>query len=81
MIICKNTLNEAPEWFTKNITNRPNEHSVLVNGTEIKYFVWGDKSKTSFIVHGYNAPVLVGPYRSFIYRNSLHSWVRFLAWV
>ena len=56
MLIGKNPLNEAPEWFTKNIANRPNEHSVLVNGTEIKYFVWGDKSKKPLLLlHGYNA--------------------------
>ena len=45
MLIGKNPLNEAPEWFVENISERPEECSVNVNGTEIKYFIWGDKSK------------------------------------
>ena len=46
MLIGKNPLNEAPEWFVKNITNRPEECSVLINGSNIKYYIWGDKSKS-----------------------------------
>ena len=45
MLIGKNPLNEAPEWFLKNIAERPEECSVNVNGAEIKYFIWGDKTK------------------------------------
>ena len=56
MLIGKNPLNEAPEWFVKNIENRPEECSVSVNGAEIKYFVWGDRSKKPLLLlHGYNA--------------------------
>tara|TARA_B100001027_G_scaffold210739_1_gene178206 strand:+ start:204 stop:1082 length:879 start_codon:yes stop_codon:yes gene_type:complete len=56
MLIGKNPLNEAPDWFIKNIENRPEECSVSVNGAEIKYFVWGDRSKKSLLLlHGYNA--------------------------
>ena len=32
MLIGKNPLNEAPDWFVKNIENRPEECSVSVNG-------------------------------------------------
>ena len=45
MLIGKNPLNEAPEWFVKNIAERPEECSVNVNGANVKYFIWGDKSK------------------------------------
>ena len=56
MLIGKNPLNEAPDWFVKNIENRPEECSVSVNGAEIKYFVWGDRSKKPLLLlHGYNA--------------------------
>ena len=56
MLIGKNPLNEAPEWFEKNIAERPEECSVNVNGAEIKYFIWGDKSKKPLLLlHGYNA--------------------------
>ena len=56
MLIGKNPLNEAPEWFVKNITNRPEECSVLINGSNIKYYIWGDKSKKPLLLlHGYNA--------------------------
>lgn len=56
MLIGKNPLNEAPEWFVKNIEIRPEECSVSVNGAEIKYFVWGDRSKKPLLLlHGYNA--------------------------
>ena len=56
MLIGKNPLNEAPDWFVKNIGNRPEECSVSVNGAEIKYFVWGDRSKKPLLLlHGYNA--------------------------
>ncbi len=43
MLIGKNPLNEAPEWFVKNIAERPEECSVNVNGANVKYFIWGDK--------------------------------------
>ena len=56
MLIGKNPLNEAPDWFVKNIGNRPEECSVSVNGADIKYFVWGDRSKKPLLLlHGYNA--------------------------
>ena len=56
MLIGKNPLNETPDWFVKNIENRPEECSVSVNGAEIKYFVWGDRSKKPLLLlHGYNA--------------------------
>ena len=56
MLIGKNPLNEAPEWIVKNITNRPEECSVLINGSNIKYYIWGDKSKKPLLLlHGYNA--------------------------
>ena len=56
MLIGKNPLNEAPEWFLKNIAERPEECSVNVNGAEIKYFIWGDKTKKPLLLlHGYNA--------------------------
>ena len=56
MLIGKNPLNEAPDWFVKNIENRPEECSVSVNGAEIKYFVLGDRSKKPLLLlHGYNA--------------------------
>ena len=56
MLIGKNPLNEAPDWFVKNIENRPEECSVSVNGADIKYFVWGDRSKKPLLLlHGYNA--------------------------
>ena len=56
MLIGKNPLNEAPEWFVKNIAERPEECSVNVNGAEVKYFIWGDKSKKPLLLlHGYNA--------------------------
>ena len=56
MLIGKNPLNETPDWFVKNIENRPEECSVSVNGADIKYFVWGDRSKKPLLLlHGYNA--------------------------
>ncbi len=56
MLIGNNPLKEAPEWFVNNISNRPEYLSVLVNGTEIKYFIWGDKTKKPLLLlHGYNA--------------------------
>ncbi len=56
MLIGKNPLNEAPEWFVKNITKRPEECSVSVNGSKIKYYIWGDISKKPLLLlHGYNA--------------------------
>ena len=56
MLIGKNPLNEAPEWFVKNIAERPEECSVNVNGANVKYFIWGDKSKKPLLLlHGYNA--------------------------
>ena len=41
MLIGKNPLNEAPEWFVKNISERPEECSVNVNGAECKVFYLG----------------------------------------
>ncbi len=56
MLIGKNPLNESPEWFVKNITKRPEECSVSVNGSKIKYYIWGDISKKPLLLlHGYNA--------------------------
>ena len=50
MLIGKNPLNEAPEWFVKNISERPEECSANVNGANIKYFIWGDNSKKPLIL-------------------------------
>ena len=50
MLIGKNPLNEAPEWFVKNISERPEKCSVTVNGAEIKYFIWGDKTKKPLLL-------------------------------
>ena len=56
MLIGKNPLNEAPEWFLKNISDLPEVHSVSVNNSEVKYFQWGDKNKKPLLLlHGYNA--------------------------
>ena len=42
MLIGKNPLNEAPEWCVINIAERPDECSVIVNGANVMYFIWGD---------------------------------------
>ena len=56
MLIGKNPLNEAPEWFKEYIEIEPQNKSVEVEGAKINFNVWGDTSLPGLVLlHGFNA--------------------------
>lgn len=46
----------APQWFQKALADKPEEHFIDVEGAQIQYLRWGDRSKPGLILsHGNGA--------------------------
>ncbi|MFT5691206.1 MAG: pimeloyl-ACP methyl ester carboxylesterase [Oceanicoccus sp.] len=46
----------APQWFKKALADKPTEHFIDVEGAQIQYLHWGDRSKPGLILsHGNGA--------------------------
>ncbi len=44
---------DAPDWFTRAISNKPESHQIVVDGADINYLTWGNPGLPGIIfVHG-----------------------------